>query len=187
MGDFDARYRPQLEAALESGEELRGICGANHRQSAFKGRLVAIGVTDRRLAGAAHRPPGRARGLTSADPSRADRLREGGGAGGGWLTVEAAIADHSAVKLDLRMKDGEKLKLIMMRGEGALGKLGGGQSQREGIGALAAWFGRLEARRGGPASPAARRGAAPHPTWPRVRSARPQRAPRRAGRPRGRP
>jgi transcriptional antiterminator Rof (Rho-off) len=146
MGDFDAKYRLQLEAALESGEELRGICAANHRQSAFKGRLVAIGVTDRRLLVL---PIDRRGGpADSPQPIVPEQIAsaKAGGAGGGWATVEAAIADHSAVKLDLRMKDGEKLKLMMMHGKGVFGGLGGGESQREGIAALAEWFGRLDAR-----------------------------------------
>jgi hypothetical protein len=146
MGDFDARYRPQLEATLESGEELRGICAANHRQSAFKGRLVAIGVTDRRLLVLPIDRRGEPAG--SPQPILPEQIAsaKAGGVGGGWPTVEAAIADHSAVKLDLRMKDGEKLKLMMMHGKGVFGGLGGGESQREGIAALAEWFGRLDAR-----------------------------------------
>jgi hypothetical protein len=146
MGDFDARYRPQLEATLESGEELRGICAANHRQSAFKGRLVAIGVTDRRLLVLPIDRRGEPAGPPQPILPEQIASAKAGGAGGGWPTVEAAIADHSAVKLDLRMKDGEKLKLMMMHGKGVFGGLGGGESQREGIAALAEWFGRLDAR-----------------------------------------
>jgi hypothetical protein len=67
-----------------------------------------------------------------------------GGAGGGWVTVEAAIADHVAVRMKLKTTTGEKLNLMLMRGEGRVfGKLGGGESQRQGLKALAAWFARL--------------------------------------------
>ena len=57
--------------------------------------------------------------------------------------------DHAAVKLRLRLADGEKLNLMLMRGEGALGlgKLGGGEGQRRGVEALAAWFERAAAAR----------------------------------------
>lgn len=34
----------------------------------------------------------------------------------------------------------EKLKLMLMRGTGPLGGLGGGETQREGVEALAGWF-----------------------------------------------
>ena len=62
------------------------------------------------------------------------------GAGGGWPEVGAAIMDGVAVTLKLRTTDGEKLKLMMMRGTGPLAGLGGGEDQRTGVEALAAWF-----------------------------------------------
>jgi hypothetical protein len=40
--------RPHLEALLEPGEALSGFVAAN-RQGLFKGELVALGATDRRL------------------------------------------------------------------------------------------------------------------------------------------
>ena len=41
--------------------------------------------------------------------------------------------------------DGEKLKLMMIRGgEGLLGGLGGGETQRQGVEALADWFARID-------------------------------------------
>ena len=49
--------------------------------------------------------------------------------------------DRVSVTLKLRTSDGEKLKLMMMRGDGPLGGLGGGETQREGVRALGAWFG----------------------------------------------
>ena len=48
--------------------------------------------------------------------------------------------DGAAVTLKIRTTDGDKLKLMMMRGTGVLGKLGGGETQRRGLEALAAWF-----------------------------------------------
>jgi hypothetical protein len=50
------------------------------------------------------------------------------------------IMDSAAVTLKVRTTDGEKLKLTMMRGTGAFGKLGGGETQRHGVEAVAAWF-----------------------------------------------
>lgn len=45
------------------------------------------------------------------------------GAGGGWMTISAAIMDGAAVTLKLKTTDGEKLKLMLMRGSGPLGGL----------------------------------------------------------------
>jgi hypothetical protein len=45
------------------------------------------------------------------------------------------------VRLEIRTTAGEKLKLMLMRGQGKiLGGLGGGESQRQGLEALAGWF-----------------------------------------------
>jgi hypothetical protein len=61
--------------------------------------------------------------------------------GGEWFNVDAVVLDHAAVRLEIRTTDGEKLKLMLMRGEGRVfGGLGGGESQRQGLEALAAWF-----------------------------------------------
>ncbi len=55
--------------------------------------------------------------------------------------MPTGILDHAAVRLEIKKADGEKLKLMMMRGEGKLlGGLGGGESQRLGLEALAEWF-----------------------------------------------
>ncbi len=62
------------------------------------------------------------------------------GAGGAWPTIEAALADHAALKLVLRTRDGTTWKLMMMHGEGVFGGLGGGDPQRRGVEALARWL-----------------------------------------------
>jgi hypothetical protein len=136
VADLDSKLRPLVEPLLEPGEELRGVCVAT-QQSMFKGRQVAIGVSDRRLiVQAANRkfaPDGEP---LSLPPERiVDASVDG--AGGGWMEVGAAILDQVAVTLKLRTSDGEKLKLTMMRGSGPLG---GGETQRQGVEALGAWF-----------------------------------------------
>jgi hypothetical protein len=59
-------------------------------------------------------------------------------------TIEADgdVTFDAAVTLKLRTADGTKRKLMMMRGEGpgALGRLAGGDGQRQGIEALPGWF-----------------------------------------------
>ena len=78
--------------------------------------------------------------------ARAGRLGQGRPAGGGWINVDTAILDHAAVRLQIQTTDGEKLKLMLMRGEGKLlGGLGGGEVQRQGLDALAEWFRAIEA------------------------------------------
>jgi hypothetical protein len=137
--DLDTRLRPAIELQLQPGETLRGICVAT-QQSTFKGRMVAIGVSEDRLL---IQPLNRRLEPTDAATSLApEQIAEAkaSGAGGGWATVTAAVMDGTAVTLRLKTTDGEKLKLTMMHGTGALGKLGGGDSQRQGLEALAAWL-----------------------------------------------
>ena len=137
--DLDARLRPVAEALLTQGEELRGVCVAT-RVGMFKGRQVLLGITDRRLLvqgmNRKFEPVGDA---ISMPPERiADASAEG--AGGGWISVGLAIMNGAAVTLKVRTTDGEKLKLTMMRGTGLFGNLGGGETQRQGVEAVAAWF-----------------------------------------------
>jgi hypothetical protein len=67
-----------------------------------------------------------------------------GDASGGWFSATSEIMDREAARLELKLRDGEKLKLMLMRGsDSALGKLGGGGAQRRGVEALAGWLGRL--------------------------------------------
>ncbi len=139
MADLDAKLRAAVEPLLEAGEELQGTCIAT-QQSMFKGRQVAIAVSDRRLLiqgmNRKFEPDGEP---ISLPPERiADVSVDGAGAG--WLEVGAAILDQVAVTLKLRTGDGEKLKLTMMHGGGPLGGLGGGEAQRQGVEALGAWF-----------------------------------------------
>ena len=102
---------------------------------------MALGVTDRRLLVQPLDRRGEVQGEATSLPAERIASAKAGGAGGGWATPTAAIADQAAVQLKLRTTDGEKLNLMMMRGEGRiLGGLGGGEPQRLGIEALGAWF-----------------------------------------------
>ena len=133
------KLRPVIEPLLEPGEELRGVCiGAD--SGMLKGRQVAVGTTDRRLI-----VQGMNRKFEPKDAPlllTPDRIADASadGAGGGWYNVEASIMDGAAVTLKLKTVDGEKLKINMMRGTGPLGGLGGGETQKQGLEAMAAWF-----------------------------------------------
>jgi hypothetical protein len=141
MADLDSKYRPALADQLEAGEELRGLCVASQQKSMFKGGAVAIGITDRRLLiqplDRRGEPDGPAQSIAPGEVASA----KAGGAGGGWWSVTTGILDHAAVRLEIKKADGEKLKVMLMRGEGKLlGKLGGGEPQRQDLDALAEWF-----------------------------------------------
>jgi hypothetical protein len=139
--DLDSKYRPALEARLEGGEELRGLCIASQQRGMLRGGAAVIGITDGRLLvqSLTRRgdPDGKALAIAPGDVAAV----KAGSAGGGWINASTVILDHAAVKLEIRTTGGERLKLMLMRGEGrALGGLGGGEPQRRGLEALAEWF-----------------------------------------------
>jgi hypothetical protein len=142
MPDFASTLRPHLEGVLESGEALEGVCAAV-QQSAFKGRSLAIGVTDRRLLLAPLDRRGRPSGEVISILPEEIASAKAEGAGGGWASVGPAILDSAAVTLQLRTTGGDKYKLSLMRGTGILGKPGGGEGQREGLEALGRWLERF--------------------------------------------
>ena len=143
MSEFQDRVAPQVEALLEPGEQLHGICAAN-QSSAFKGKLIGLAVTDRRLILMSLNRRIEADGDVASILPQDIESSEAEGVSGGWWTPTSGIMDKAAVTLKLKTTDGTKRKLMMMRGEGPgfLGKLGGGEGQRQGIEALAAWFAR---------------------------------------------
>ncbi len=141
MTDLGEKLRPVADSLLAPGEELLGCCVAT-QSGIFKGRMVAIVVTRGRLVvqGLNRRfePEGEALSLT---PGQIAEAKVDGG-GGGWPQVGAAIMDGVSVALRLRTTEGEKLKLLMMKGDGLLGGAGGGEAQRQGVQALGEWFAR---------------------------------------------
>lgn len=139
MADLGAKLRPVIERLLDPGEEIRGVCVAT-QVGLLKGRQVALGVTDRRLVVQGMNRKFEAAGEAISLPPERLAKAAADGAGGGWMTIGAAIMDGAAVTLKLKTTDGEKLKLMLMRGTGPLAGLGGGDEQRAGVEALGAWF-----------------------------------------------
>ncbi len=133
---FADAARPAVTASLQPGETLLGIVAATH-QKTFSGELFAVGVTESRLllqpVDRRMQAKGPARVVTKETLAGADV----DGAGGGWWTAPAIVLDAAAVALTLRLTDGDKLKLRMMRGGGALG---GGPEQTQGMQALVEWM-----------------------------------------------
>ena len=130
MADLDSKYRPHFDALLEGGEELRGVCAASQQKGMFSGGAVAIGTTDRRLLvqplNRRGNPDGEPLSIT---PAQIEAVKAGG-AGGGWISPGNLVLDSTAVKLEIKTTDGEKLKLMLMRGS---------------AGPLADWFRGIEA------------------------------------------
>jgi hypothetical protein len=139
VAGLDSRYREHLED--QTGEALHGLCVASQQKGMFKGGAVAIGVTDSHLLIQPLDRRGSPDGtLRSIAPDQITSAKAGP-AGGEWFNVDAVVLDHAAVRLEIKTTDGEKLKLMLMRGEGKLlGRLGGGEAQREGVQALGRWF-----------------------------------------------
>lgn len=142
MPDLESQLRPFAEGLLDPGEELLGCCVAS-QQSRFQGWMVAVVVTHERLIlqrlrkGKELAADGEPLVLT---PETIAGARAGaGGAFGAMPTAE--IMDRASVQLKLKTTGGEKLKLMMMRGEGSVfERLGGGEIQREGVHAVGEWF-----------------------------------------------
>lgn len=131
--------RPHVDASLGDGETLRGIALATQRKT-FSARMVALGVTDQRLIvqplTRRSEPDGTPTSLTL------DEVRSAwtGAAGSEWWNSEIQLID-AALTMRLKLHDGTKLTLDLMRGgEGFLGRMGGGAAQEEGVEALADWL-----------------------------------------------
>ena len=138
MSELGDKLRAAIEPSLGAGEELRGTCVAT-QHGLFKGRMVAIGVTDARLLLQGVNRRWERDGEPLSLPPERIAAASAEGAGGGWAEFGAAIMDKAAVTLKLKTTEGQRLKLTMMRGTGPLGGLGGGEVQREGVEALGAW------------------------------------------------
>jgi hypothetical protein len=145
VDELKAKLNGAVAPLLEEGEALEGVCVASH-VGLFKGRMVALATTDRRLI-----VQGMTRKFEHDGPPVSitpENLHSASaeGAGGGWGDLGAAVMDRAAVTLKLRTTDGTKLKLTMMRGTGPLGGLGGGETQRAGVEAVARFFDQAERR-----------------------------------------
>jgi hypothetical protein len=137
--DFSALVRPIIEQHLAPGEPLKGIA-ASVQQKMFSSQMIAIGVTDVRLVIQAVDRHTRAKGepiiLTHKTIESVDLL----GAGDGWRTKPMALLNAKALTLKVRLRDGQQMKLMLMRGgAGLMGSMSGGASQEQGVLALAEW------------------------------------------------
>jgi hypothetical protein len=137
--DLHTQVRPRVEQLLAPGESVEGVCAAT-QQSAFRGGMVALAVTDRRLVvqplDRHAQPKGDAVSIPPDELSTFDAV----GLGGEWYSAEPSLLENTALTVRLKTAHGQKLELHMMRGgDGLLGRLGGGDAQQAGIAALATW------------------------------------------------
>jgi hypothetical protein len=138
VADIGEKIGPVIDALLEPGETLEGMCVGS--QSGFmSSKFVVIAATDRRLivqeTDRKQRPKGEAVSITP------DRLA---GSGTGRFTGDgtAGIMNATSQKLTVKTTDGQKLKLMMAKGGGPLGGLMGGETQERGVQAINAWLAR---------------------------------------------
>jgi hypothetical protein len=142
MSDFEAMLRPFAESVVGPDEQVLGTCIAS-QQTTFRGWMVAIVVTDRHLIlqrlkkSKELEADGDPLRLAAADIASAKT----GATGDEFANPSIVVVDALSINLRLRTTDGQKLKLMIMRGgEGAIARMGGGQTQSEGVEALGNWF-----------------------------------------------
>lgn len=142
IADLESELKPFAESLIGPEETLLGACVASE-QRRLRGWMVAVAVTDRHLYIQKLKRGGH---FTADGPPLAvapdDVVNARGGRGGTWgASPTAEILDSATSQLKLETASGEKVKLMMMNGEGKLfGGAGGGDIQRFGVRALGEWF-----------------------------------------------
>ena len=136
---FDDQLATVVRPLVDEGESLIGMCAGSWQKSMFSQSMVAFAVTDKRLivqpANRKWEPDGEPLSLTRDQVASS----KSGGAGGG-PDAAGAVMNKSAVKLQIKTVDGQKLKFMLMRGTGPLGGFGGGETQRQGVEAVTSFL-----------------------------------------------
>ncbi len=141
MADIGETIGPVIEAILEPGETLEGMCVGS--QSGFmSSKFVVIAATDKRLivqeTSRKQEPKGEPISVPAAQV--AGSSIGGGGGWGGDLT--SSIMNKTSLTIKVKTASGEKLKLMVARGGGPLGGLMGGPTQENGVRAVSDWLAR---------------------------------------------
>jgi hypothetical protein len=136
VADIGEKIRPVVDALVEPGEAVEGMCVGS--QSGFmSSKFVVIAVTNRRLIVQETDRKQRAKGEpVSITPEQLAGASSGRFGGEGT----AGIMNATSQKLTIKTASGEKLKLMMAKGGGPLGGLMGGETQEQGVQALNAWL-----------------------------------------------
>jgi len=142
---YEAELEAHLSTLLEPGETLRGFCSASQQKNMFSGGVVTLATTDRRLIIQTLDRKGKVKTgeFVSLDPSQVKSVKIGG-AGGAWDDPSAVIMNRSAIQLKIKTTGGQKYKFTLMDGTGIFGSFGGGDMQRNGVGALREFLGEAD-------------------------------------------
>jgi len=138
--DFERIHGDHLRSLLEPGEALLGVAAVNWQRSLFKQTVSALGVTGSRLIVQPLDRKGRMSGEAPVFIRKEEITKGSYGGGGGGNTPTSWIMDSASIEVKLKTGDGRKFKFMLMTGEGMLGGLGGGPSQRNGAEALVAFL-----------------------------------------------
>ncbi len=142
MADIKEKLWPAIAPLLEEGETLEGMV-VGSRSGFMSSKFVVIGVTPNRLivqeTDRKQNPKGEPTIVAAGELAGS---RQGGF---GMGDVTDSIMNATSIKITVKTASGEKLKLMMAKGGGPLGKLMGGQTQQEGVQALQAWLERNKA------------------------------------------
>ena len=132
--DYEAKLAAVVDSLVSPGEDLLGTCMAT-KQSAFRGSMVVIAVTDRRLViQEMNRKFETTAEPVSITPETLESAKHSHGSGGGFGdSPSSAIMNKATVTVKLSTSDGKKLKLVMMHGKGIFAKLGGGEDQSQAV------------------------------------------------------
>jgi hypothetical protein len=137
LADIKEKLWPALSPLLEEGEELEGMV-VGSRSGFMSSKFVVVGVTANRLiiqeTDRKQNPKGEP---TIVGTSELAGSKKGGF---GMGDVSDSIMNATSIKLTVKTASGEKIKLMMAKGGGPLGKLMGGETQAEGVKALQAWL-----------------------------------------------
>jgi hypothetical protein len=141
MADIGEKIGPVIEAVIEPGETLEGMC-VGSQAGLISGKFVVIAVTDKRLivqeTSRKQEPKGDPVSIPAADVARSSV----GGAGGWGGDLQSSIMNKTSLTIKVKTASGQKLKLMVARGGGPLGGLMGGPTQENGVRAVSDWLAR---------------------------------------------
>jgi hypothetical protein len=137
VADIEEKLRPVLEPLLEEGETLEGMVVGS--QSGFmSSKFVVVGITANRLIVQETDRKQNAKGEPTIVGAQDLAGSKRGGFGMGDL--QSSIMNATSIRLTVKTASGQKLKLMMAKGGGPLGRLMGGETQEQGVKALQAWL-----------------------------------------------
>jgi hypothetical protein len=137
LADIKEKLWPAIEPLLEEGETVEGMV-VGSRSGFMSSKFVVVAVTPTRLivqeTDRKQKPKGEPTIVGSTELAGSKQ----GGFGMG--DVSDSIMNATSIKITVKTASGEKVKLMMAKGGGPLGKLMGGETQEQGVKALQTWL-----------------------------------------------